>query len=72
MDGGRLLETSEVAKRLRCSTHHVRNLIAARKIRAVDISVGEKLPRYRIPEDALLEYLAAIPEASTMARMRTR
>lgn len=69
---GRLLETSEVAKRLRCSAHHVRNLIAAGKIKAVDIGVGERLPRWRIPEDSLLEYLAAIPEASIAGRMQTR
>lgn len=72
MEGGRLLETGEVAKRLRCSGQHVRNLIASGKLKAKNVGAGDKLPRYRIPEEALVEYLAATPESATLGRMRTR
>lgn len=72
MEGGRLLETGEVAKRLRCSMQHVRTLIATGKLKAMNIGAGDKLPRYRVPEEALLDYLAQAPEAATIGAMRTR
>lgn len=52
-----LYPVSEVAKLWRCSADHVYDLIAAGKLRAVDISASTKRTKLRVPESALAEYV---------------
>lgn len=69
--GERVLDTSQAAARLGCTRAHVGTLIRTGKIKAVDIGVGEKLPRWRIPEQSLIEYMQR-PEEALASRIKTR
>lgn len=55
-----LLTIPETAERLRCSENHVYALIAAGRIRAVDVArPGSRQPKTRVSESALADYINA-------------
>lgn len=60
---GGYLTTSQVAKRLGSTTQHVRQLIRAGHLKAIDIAKGDNRPRFRIPQASLDEFElnAAVP-----------
>ena len=59
--------TAQVAEILGCSEQHVRDLIAARRLRAADISTGRgRRPKWRITAAELERFLAE----STVAKGR--
>lgn len=47
---------AEVAQRLQTGPRQVLQMIASGRLRAVNISSGSKQPRWRIHEDAILEF----------------
>ncbi len=49
--------TTEVAEILNCNLQRVQTLIRAGKLPAVNISVGEKKPRWRVTNESLNEFL---------------
>lgn len=52
-----LLKSGEAASRLSVCQRTIRNLISAGKLSAVNVS-NCRIPRYRIPETAIDEFLA--------------
>lgn len=53
---GDYLTTKQVAKRLGSTTQHVRQLIRAGHLTAIDIAKGGIRPRFRIPQTSLDEF----------------
>jgi len=53
------LTTGQAAARIGSTPQHVRGLIRAGAIEAIDIAKGRVRPRFRIPEAAVAQYLAA-------------
>lgn len=54
----RLLDLDEVAEHLGVSTQHVRNLINAKQLRAVNVGVGTKRYRLKVTESELSRFLS--------------
>jgi excisionase family DNA binding protein len=54
---GGYLTTGEVAKRIRGTTQHVRQLIRSGRLTAIDIAKGDGRPRFRVSEDSLASFL---------------
>lgn len=54
---GGYLTTGEVAKRIRGTTQHVRELIKSGRLAAIDIASGNSRPRFRVSEDSLTNFL---------------
>ena len=69
--GGRMLDTAQAAQRMGCSIAHVNTLIRTGKVGAINISAGSKLPRWRIQEEALVEFMKA-GESGLTSRLKTR
>lgn len=67
----RLLDIAEVAARLDVSTVHVRSLIRAGRLRAVEVGLGQRFPRYKVQADALEEFIRK-GETGQLDRMKTR
>jgi excisionase family DNA binding protein len=53
---GGYLTTGEVAKRIRGTTQHVRELIKSGRLAAIDIASGNR-PTFRVSEDSLADFL---------------
>ncbi|WP_405769249.1 helix-turn-helix domain-containing protein [Actinacidiphila glaucinigra] len=53
------LTTGQAAARIGSTPQHVRGLIRAGAIQAIDIAKGQIRPRFRIPVAAVDQYLAA-------------
>ncbi|MEU5976350.1 helix-turn-helix domain-containing protein [Streptomyces sp. NPDC047315] len=53
------LTTGEVARRIRGTSQHVRELIKSGRITAIDIAKRGSRPRFRVSEAALADFLAA-------------
>lgn len=66
-----MFDTQQAAQRLGCSVGHVGTLIRTGRLKAVNIGGGEKLPRWRIPEQSLLDFLR-IGEDITVEHIQTR
>lgn len=56
---GGYLTTGQVALVLGSTTQHVRELIKAGRLEAIDIAKGGGRPRFRVPEAAFAEFLQA-------------
>lgn len=54
----KLLDLDEVAEHLGVSTQHVRNLINAKQLRAVNVGVGAKRYRLKVTESELSRFLS--------------
>lgn len=52
-----MLDVSVVATRLDVSHQQVRNLILAGRLRGVEVGLGERCRRFKVPEDALEEFI---------------
>lgn len=57
MTEDKLLTTREAAERLNVSRHHLKKLIRAGRLDAIDVGSGNKVPRYRISTDAIRKYI---------------
>lgn len=67
----RMLDVGIVAARLGVSPEHVRNLIDSGRLAAVDVGLGNRRRRYKVPEDALEEFIRKQGNG-TLAGIRTR
>ncbi len=54
-----LLTTAEAAKQLKLSTDAVCGLIARGRLRAINVGLGQRKPRWRISVEALELFLAS-------------
>ncbi|MFE4857332.1 helix-turn-helix domain-containing protein [Streptomyces sp. NPDC056670] len=54
---GDYLTTGQVARRIGSTSQHVRRLINSGLLAAIDIASGTERPRFRVAEDAVVEYL---------------
>ncbi|MFF4403635.1 helix-turn-helix domain-containing protein [Streptomyces sp. NPDC001404] len=54
---GDFLTTGQAAKRIGSTPQHVRRLITAGRLNAINIAKGDGRPRFRIAESAVVEYL---------------
>lgn len=67
--------TNEVAEILGCDIQRVQLLIRAGKLAAINIAVGEKKARYRVPQAALDQFLTptnCVMPKPVATRKRTR
>jgi excisionase family DNA binding protein len=69
------LTTTEVAEVLNCNLQRVQILIREGKLPAINIAVGEKKPRWRVPQTALDEFMTpknrpALKPVATRKRQR--
>ena len=68
----RLLSVADTAARLRISDDAVLAHIRAGRLRAANVGLGPRRPRWRITEEALETYLAAATVTPAPARRRRR
>lgn len=68
---GRMLDVSVVAARLGVSRQHVRRLIEEARLFGVEVGLGKKQRRYKVPEDALEDFIRKQGNGA-LARMQTR
>jgi excisionase family DNA binding protein len=64
--------TKEVAEVLGVDVKHVRNLIAHGKLAAVDVSINQKRPDWRIAQSELDRFLATRTRAKPLVTERPR
>lgn len=50
-------EVPEVARILNLTPQTVRDLIATQQLRAIDVSIRQQKPRWRIPDEALQQFI---------------
>jgi excisionase family DNA binding protein len=53
------LTPAEAAETLRCSADHVRNLIATKRLHAVNIAIGKRRAKWRIPRQSIADLIAS-------------
>lgn len=66
-----MLSCAQAAQRMACSETHVHTLIRLGRLKAINIGAGEKHARWRIPEEALVEFMR-VGESGLLSSIQTR